>query len=314
MSAAPGVGHMAEEAADESTALGAAQAEGLHHRFGRSRADDASRPAAQGATPSGDDGSSGMPASMSPEALRAHEADIGLSSSSARKFFAALWMLLVLAFSVVYAWQRAASRQQEEPSGSASRLLDSDGLHHVVLMVSNLNVSSSFYVGVFGGQALESGFEMEAASDSGINNDSTYSSSSPRSWRMVGFGNSLLLLVEHAEAKLQADLEKKQEQRQHRFALRLSATSTPHEFISAVNARVQAFPGLSSAVKCHSASTQTQAVLIPNGGWSVAFCHGPDGEIVEFWRPSPEIAKVIDRARKAWVASASDPRGRDLFE
>lgn len=219
-----------------------------------------------------------------------------LLSPLVRRLLAALWILFLVALSCGYARQRAAKRQRGSSVNPVSRHLDNEGLHHVVLLVSNLSQSLHFYADILGGQELDLG----SKSGSDAENESA-------AWSMLNFGNSQLMLVEAVDDAVDAS------RRSQRFGLRLAASSKATEFVNASRERLRDFPELSAAVRCEVQMPE-QAATMPPGSWAVAFCYGPDGELVELWQPSTQMAKALEQARKAWAASASDPRGRDLFE
>jgi len=221
------------------------------------------------------------------------------SVMSRRLLLSALSMLIVMAMSFLYAQQRAVSRaarrkMADGPPNPVPPLLDSEAVHHVEVAVANLSTSLRFYVGVLGGQEVDAGNKADA--------------SLVAAWQMLNLGNSQVLLaqVSSPASKLAA---------QPRLALRLSPSVSSRSLLQAVEERLRTFPDLKASVRCSEDLDETSGAEGGGGWrWRLASCHGPDGELIEFWRPTLQVAKALDRARKLWIAAASDNRGRDLFE
>lgn len=229
-----------------------------------------------------------------------------------RWLFFCLSILLIMGLSLVYTLERVAKRREatRSPSSVVSRMLDASALHHVGLVVANVSRSLRFYTEVLGGQEFGSGvfdapvsaaWAQQAWAMHGLGLQSEHL---PGPWRIVSFGASQLFLWERPRDSDEAAGFRGYPQTQ--LALRLAQRVKPDDFINAVHSRLRALPDLGE-VFC-----QEHTVMRPE--WDVVSCTGPDGEAVQFWRPSLTIAKALEVARKDWVSVASDSRGRDIFE
>jgi len=203
-------------------------------------------------------------------------------------------VFIIVAISGLYALKRGEARKRRldanlGSANSVTQLLDSEGLHHVELLVSNLTLSSQFYMGVLGAKEVDGELDSSGA-------DSV--ASPPPPWRLLSFGNSHVALVEVARGPSGPSAK---------LAIRLAANTKPSDFLRAVQERLDLFSDLSASVACEAASSVSS-------GFVVASCRGPEGEVVEVWKPTVEVAKALERARKAWVLGTSVTRGRDLFE
>lgn len=235
-----------------------------------------------------------------------------------RRLFSASPVLLVITASLFYAWQQTAARDRRPLGNPVPQMLDSEALHHAVLMVSNLTLAASFYAEVLGGQKVElgppetpAGYHAAVGGQQAGGAQPATSRLAAGSWLMLSFGNCQLLLAEDVALGLVSPAPERQPPQQ-RIALRMAASAEPRAFVTAVQGRLHAFPELSHSVRCEVGSPAPSPLQV--SVWLVVACRGPDDEVVEFWKPSPQIAKAFQRARKAWIASASDGRGRDLFE
>eukprot|EP00419_Tripos_fusus_P055306 CAMPEP_0172800370 /NCGR_PEP_ID=MMETSP1075-20121228/2547_1 /TAXON_ID=2916 /ORGANISM="Ceratium fusus, Strain PA161109" /LENGTH=330 /DNA_ID=CAMNT_0013638273 /DNA_START=42 /DNA_END=1034 /DNA_ORIENTATION=- len=255
-----------------------------------------------------------------------------LPRSSSRWVLSSLTVLLVVTISILYSMQHIERRRQQEKAATASgvpQLLDAAAVHHVDLAVSNLTRSLQFYSSVLGGR------EIDIAATS---------------WRMVSFGPTQLLLWQAPQEVL--DARRAAWQGRPQLALRMAHVTDPAELIAAVHKQLPSWPALLGVVACSSmdddnninninvnniynvnninnitnvnndnnsngnsnSNDQGNAAGTLPEGWLVVACSGPDGEALQFWRPALDTAQRLERARGDWAASASDPRGRDLFE
>eukprot|EP00429_Kryptoperidinium_foliaceum_P052856 CAMPEP_0176090716 /NCGR_PEP_ID=MMETSP0120_2-20121206/45432_1 /TAXON_ID=160619 /ORGANISM="Kryptoperidinium foliaceum, Strain CCMP 1326" /LENGTH=212 /DNA_ID=CAMNT_0017424597 /DNA_START=24 /DNA_END=658 /DNA_ORIENTATION=- len=208
-------------------------------------------------------------------------------------------MILILVISFMWAHQRVLSQRERRGATSAGRLLDGRGVHHVAVQVGNLTRSLDFYHRVLGGAEVSLGGE---------------------GWKMLSFGNTVVLLRK-------ASAEESRGGRQLPppptsgigvgLALRMApGVDAQGDFLRAVQDRLRSFPDLQEVVRCQEMSVASAlGVDVPATLWPIAaVCSGPDGEAVEFWQPGPQVTRDVSAARKVWRNSASDPRGRDIFE
>jgi len=219
-----------------------------------------------------------------------------LPQSSFRWVLSSLTVLLVIVISILYAMQHIERRRRREDTATASsvpQLLDAAAVHHVDLAVSNLTRSWQFYSSVLGGRDT---------------------SLAATNWRMVSFGPTQLLLWQASPQILEA--RRAAWQGRPQLVLRMGHTTDPADLINSVHKQLLAWPALLGAVECsmeNSDNIEVPGTFLPQG-WLVVACSGPDGEALQFWRPSLDTVQRLERARGDWAASASDPRGRDLFE
>jgi len=212
----------------------------------------------------------------------------------------------VTAMSCLYTLGRLAERgAQANPSSPVPHMLEAAAVHHIGVAVLNLTRSLRFYIGVLGGKELPLSeleeFHCPVASQLlGVPVCDQGSATIP--WRMVSFGTTLVLLWEsptpgpggttlHAEPHL---------------ALRVAHYSNLTQLKVSLEEQLLHFSDLSAA-GCHD-------TLVVQNGWQVVTCRGPDHENIQFWKPSIDVAKALEQARKLWARSASDSRGRDIFE
>lgn len=208
---------------------------------------------------------------------------------------------LILSCSFSYAQRRMAQRVTAlRPENRVPRLLDALGMHHVGVPVTNISRSLSFYGGVLGGRELEAGASRKLPLGPG--SVDALDGESAVAWRFVAFGQMRVLLW---ESRSLAQAINVPALRPH-LALRLAAGVDVGRMVAAVAERVKALPDLGVGPCQENASMQPE--------WAVVICTGPDGEDIHFWRPSARITKLFEQARQDWAATASDARGRDLFE
>lgn len=223
-----------------------------------------------------------------------------------------LTIVIVLLLSLGCTFQRLEARRAAETSHSSSpvsRLLDSQAMHHVGLAVTNLSRSLSFYVGALGGREVSIANKdiseaqlqllLGGSHQMGHSQKSIDASLSPIAWRTVSFGFSQVVLWESPALAAFAATHMQ-------IAFRLAHAANVSGFVDLIHERLRALPDLGTS------SCTEHSLLQPE--WRVVACRGPDDEAVQFWQPSLDMVQLFEKARKEWVQSASDPRGRDLFE
>lgn len=224
-------------------------------------------------------------------------------------------LFIVLVVSASYAWQRTLKAQSGGASSEPNHVvkhLDPFALHHVALPVSNLSRSLKFYTYVLGGKELDLDTipPLALLQEGARLSADVAAHSAPMRWRMVNFGVSQVLLVEQGFTGRHVAPHCAQGVR---IAFRLARSSDTGEFIQAVHRRLRDHPDLAE-VSCVIAKWGNESVTAGAPRWQVVDCSGPDSEVVQFWQPSLKAAEVLSRARRSWSRSASDTRGRDLFE
>lgn len=222
---------------------------------------------------------------------------------------------VVLVVSAQYAWQKTRNARNDGASSEPNHVvkhLDAFALHHVVLPVSNLTRSLKFYAYVLGGQELDldTVSSLSSLQEGARLSADVATFSAPKRCRMVNFGVSQVLLME--QEFTEGHVAQHYAQSLH-IAFRLGRSSDTGEFLQAVDRRLRDHPDLAE-VSCQIAKWGNESDVAGAPHWQVVGCSGPDREVVQFWQPSLKAAEVLNKARRSWSRSASDPRGRDLFE